>query len=239
MIASIMTLFLAALCAQEKPAPAKLTPEIPSKVEESVLLPNTTIKLKVREIFSPDGLSPGERLLNGLPALQKGDRFIAEIDEKREIGMPPVLVGGTITNIELPSYFRKHGKLTIEVSQLISAENNEVSPWRVDMEDNRFTTKMRRNLLNSLFIIEGATIGASVGAQYTQGGIGVIGIGTGAGLLLGLAYAGIQKGSVANLEPGDIFEVKVGTLQYRPVTLASETRVFPATTPYSSKKKKP
>jgi hypothetical protein len=107
------------------------------------------------------------------------------------------------------------------------------------MEDNRFTTKMRRNLLNSLFIIEGATIGASVGAQYTQGGIGVIGIGTGAGLLLGLAYAGIQKGSVANLEPGDIFEVKVGTLQYRPVTLASETRVFPATTPYSSKKKKP
>ena len=45
MIASFMTLFLAALCAQEKPAPAKLTPEIPSKVEESVLLPNTTIKL--------------------------------------------------------------------------------------------------------------------------------------------------------------------------------------------------
>ncbi|MEY4789552.1 MAG: hypothetical protein RLZ61_1770, partial [Planctomycetota bacterium] len=42
MIASFMTLFLAAICAQEKPAPAKLTPEIPSKVEESVLLPNTS-----------------------------------------------------------------------------------------------------------------------------------------------------------------------------------------------------
>lgn len=238
MITPFMTLFLATLVAQEKSPQPKLTPEIPTKVAESVLLPNTTIKLKVREIICPDGLSPGERLLNSLPALQIGDRFVAEIDEKRETGIPPVLVGGTITQIELPGYFRKQGKLTIEVSQLISSENNEVSPWRVDMEDKRFTTRMRRNLLNSLFIIEGATIGASVGAQYTQGGIGVIGIGTGAGLLLGLAYAGLQKGSVANLEPGDIFEVKVGALQYRPVTQASETTVFPAGNPYSNKKKK-
>ena len=55
----------------------KTTPELPSKVEESVLVPNQTVRLKVRQILPKDGLSPGERLLNSLPPIQPGDRFLA------------------------------------------------------------------------------------------------------------------------------------------------------------------
>lgn len=216
----------------------KTTPELPSKVEESVLVPNQTVRLKVRQIIPKDGLSPGERLLNSLPPIQPGDKFLAEVVELRPEGVPPAIVGGTIVQIDAPSYFRKHGKMKIELSQLVNSEDHEVSPFRIQMEDNRFTTRMRRNLLNTLFILEGAGIGASIGTQYTQGNIGIIGIGAGAGLILGLGYAGFQKGSEASLDPGDVFELQIGSLQYRPITQTTETLVYPAANP-SKKKNKP
>ncbi|MSR29926.1 MAG: hypothetical protein EXR99_00330 [Gemmataceae bacterium] len=209
--------------------------EVPAKVEESVLLPGQAVRLKIRQILPKDGLSPGERLLNSLPAIQPGDRFLAEVIEKGSPGAPPALVGGTIKRIDPPGHFRKHGKMEIELSQLVSSENNEISPFRIHMEDNRFTTRMRRNMLNSLFILEGAGIGASIGTQYTQGNIGIIGIGAGAGLIIGLGYAGIQKGSEASLDPGDVFEIQVGGLHYKPVAQTTETLVYPALNPSKRK----
>ena len=60
--------------------------------------------------------------------------------------------------------------------------------------------------------------------------------GAGIGLILGVGYATFRRGVDARLEPGDTFEVVVGTTLYRPVPRTVLTKVFPAADP--SKKAK-
>jgi hypothetical protein len=55
-----------------------------------------------------------------------------------------------------------------------------------------------------------------------------IGGGLGIGALVGLGYASFQRGVEAALEPGDTFQITVGTTQYRPVSREWQTILYPA-----------
>ena len=57
----------------------------------AALRPGTTVKVRVRQVFPCDGLSPGERLLNGRQPIQPGDRFLAEVINPR---VDPTSPGG-------------------------------------------------------------------------------------------------------------------------------------------------
>jgi hypothetical protein len=45
----------------------------------AILRPGTSVKVRIRQVFPCDRLSPGERLLNGRQPIQPGDRFLAEV----------------------------------------------------------------------------------------------------------------------------------------------------------------
>ena len=58
---------------------APLAPEPPPAASETALLrPGETVTLRVRQVIPCDGLTPGERLLSGRPAIMPGDRVVAE-----------------------------------------------------------------------------------------------------------------------------------------------------------------
>lgn len=201
----------------------------------AVLRPGEPVTLRIRQVMPADGLSPGERLLNGRPPIRPGDRFLAEIIDPP--CNPPALVGGTVANVEPPRRCRRQGRLTLQMTQLVETIDggSQIIPWNVDTVDRRFSTWVRRAMLTTLFGLEGADIGASFGAQMAQGNPIWIGGGAGAGLLLGLGYAWLQRGSEASLEPGDTFRVVVGTMSYQPVPGATQTILYPAPDPLRRK----
>jgi hypothetical protein len=226
----------------ESPAPAEKLPPTPAVApplsaaptapvphEAPVLLhTGDTVTLRVCQVLPADQLSSGERLLNSRPALQPGDRFLAEV-----IAPPPpypVLVGGTVTKIERPGWFGRPGYVALQMTQLVQSIDGQsgLVPWQLDLADRRFAARMRRALLTALFGAEGIGAGASVGAQFFPGNMAFIGGGMGIGLLVGLGYASFQRGTEANLEPGDTFQVVVGSTHYRPVPREWQTILYPA-----------
>jgi hypothetical protein len=211
---------------------APSAPEPPPAASQTARLrPGETITLRVRQVIPCDGLTPGERLLSGRPAIMPGDRVIAE-DVRRGV-RPPALIGGTIVHIAPPRRFAKPGRVTLELGQLVQAApgRSELVPWVFDLEDRRFNVQMRRRLMLALFAAEGAGVGASLGAQAGPANPAYLGLGAGVGLLTGIGYASLMPGREASLEPGDTFEVTVGTLSYRPLAPSPPLSLYPAPDP--------
>jgi hypothetical protein len=169
--------------------------------------------------------------LNGRPAIVPGDRVVAE--DVRPGVHPPALVGGTIVHIAPPGRFAKPGRVTLQLGQFVQSSpgRSELVPWVFDLEDRRFNVQMRRRVLLALFAAEGAGIGASIGAQAGPANPAYLGLGAGVGLLTGIGYASLMPGREASLEPGDTFEVTVGTLSYRPLAPSPPLSLHPAPDP--------
>jgi hypothetical protein len=218
--------------AQSEAPIAPLAPEPPPAASETARLrPGETVTLRVRQVIPCDGLTPGERLLSGRPAIRPGDRVVAEV--VRPGVHPPALIGGTIVHIAPPKRFAKPSRVTLELRQLVQAApgRSELVPWVFDLEDRRFNVQMRRRLMLALFAAEGAGIGASLGAQAGPSNPAYLGLGAGVGLLTGIGYASLMPGREASLEPGDTFKITVGTLSYRPLAPSPPLSLYPAPDP--------
>jgi hypothetical protein len=210
-----------------KPLSAVPTAPIP-KVPPILLKSGLAVTVRICQLLPKDGFSAGERLLNGCPPIQPGDCFLAEVIEP--CPPYPILVGGTVTAITPPGHFGKPGYVSLQMTQLVQTVEGQTGliPWRMDLADRRFVTKMRRAMLTALLSLEGAGTGASIGAQFFGGNMAFIGGGMGIGAIVGLGYASLQRGVEANLEPGDTFEIIVGTTKYRPVSREWQTILYPA-----------
>jgi hypothetical protein len=152
--------------AQSEAPIAPTGPEPPPAASQTARLrPGETVTLRIRQVIPCDGLTPGERLLSGRPAIMPGDRVVAE--DVRPGVHPPALIGGTIVHIAPPRRFAKPGRVTLQLGQLVQTApgRSELVPWVFDLEDRRFNVQMRRRLMLALFAAEGAGIGASLGAQ--------------------------------------------------------------------------
>jgi hypothetical protein len=183
-----------------------------------------------------DGLTAGERVLNGRPAIAPGDHVLAE--DVRPGMHPPALIGGTIVHIAPPGRFAKPGCVTLELRQLVQTApgRSELVPWVFDLEDRRFNVQVRRRVMLALFAAEGAGIGASLGAQAGPSNPAYLGLGAGVGLLTGIGYASLMPGREASLEPGDSFKIAVGTMSYRPLAPSPPLSLYPAPDPAKRKK---
>ena len=208
----------------------------PAASEPAKLHAGETITLRVRQVIPCDGLTPGERLLSGMPAIATGDRVLAEY--VRPGVRPPALIGGSIVQIAPPKRFAKPGRLTLQLSQLVEPVpgRSELVPWVFDLEDRRFNVQMRRRLMLALFAAEGIGIGMSIGAQAGPASPAYLGLGAGVGLLTGIGYASLMPGRVASLEPGDTFKITVGTVSYRPLSPSPPLSLHPAPDPSKRKK---
>jgi hypothetical protein len=171
-----------------------------------------------------------------MPAIAVGDRVIAE--KVRPGVRPPALIGGSIVRIAPPRRFAKPGRLTLELTQLVQPTpgRSELVPWVFDLEDRRFNVEMRRRLMLALFAAEGVGIGMSIGAQAGPSSPAYLGLGAGVGLLTGIGYASLMPGREASLEPGDTFEITVGTISYRPLSPSPPLSLHPAPDPAKRKK---
>jgi hypothetical protein len=205
--------------------------------QAALLRPGQEVTLRIRQVIPRDGLSPGDRVLNGLPTLVAGDRVLAEVIAPGS--HPAALVGGTVAHIAPPRRFGKPAKVTLELGQLVTRETGKsiLVPWAFDLEDRRFNVKMRRKILLALFAAEGAGAGASLGSQFGGGNNPFyIGGGAGIGLLAGVGYASLMPGHQAALEPGDTFRITVGTLSYRPIRASPPLELYPAGDPSRAKR---
>jgi hypothetical protein len=226
--------------ATELPPAPFVAPPLPAAPEPPVVLPaeavlqaGQKVTLRIRQVLPPDGLCPGERLLNSHLPIAPGDQFLAEIVEPA--CHPPALVGGTVTKVTPPGCFGRPGYVTLQLNQLVESMDGaaRLLPWQLDLADHRTTTRVRRALVTALFGLEGAAIGAVLGSQNpnlpTYGTAEAIA--AGAGMLLGIGYASFQRGVEANLEQGDTFQVVIGTRCYRPLPRDLQTILYPATQP--------
>jgi hypothetical protein len=216
---------------------APRVPEPPPAPSTTALLhPGETITLRVRQVLPCDGLTPGERLLGGRSPITKGDRVLAEVVQPG--AHLPALVGGTIVHIAPPQRFAKPGRVTLELGQLVQVApgRSELVPWNFDLEDRRFNVQMRRRLTLALFAAEGIGIGMSLGAQAGPANPAYLGLGAGVGLLTGIGYASLMPGRAASLEPGDTFQITVGTLSYRPIDPSPPLSLHPAADPSKPRK---
>ena len=219
--------------------PLTAAPTAPVPHAKPVLLrTGDTVTLRICQVLPADHLSAGERLLNGRPAIQSGDRFLAEV--VAPLPPYPVLVGGTVTKIERPGWFGRPGNVALQMTQLVQTIEGQsgLVPWQLDLADRRFAARTRRALLTALLGAEGIGVGASVGAQMSAGNMAFIGGGMGIGLLVGLGYASFQRGTEANFEPGDTFQIVVGSTHYRPVPREWQTILYPAADANRGKEKK-
>ncbi len=209
------------------PLEAISTAPVP-RTDPIMLRTGLTVTLRVCQVFTRDGLTQGERLLNSRPAIQRGDCFLAEVVEP--CPPYPILVGGTITGITQPRRFGHPGYVSIQMVQLVQTAQGGTgwTPWRMDLTDRRFATKMRRVLLTTLLGLEGAGMGASIGAQFSSGNMAFIGGGMGIGALVGFGYASFMRGTEASFEPGDTFEITVGSTRFRPVPREWQTILYPS-----------
>jgi hypothetical protein len=209
--------------------PLEAAPSSPMPRAEPIMLRSgLVVTLRICQVLPRDGLAAGERLLNSRPAIQCGDCFLAEVIEP--CPPYPILVGGTVTGITPPRRFGHPGYVSIQMVQLVQAAGGGTGwvPWRMDLTDRRLSTKMRRVLLTTLLGLEGAGTGASIGAQFSTGNMAFIGGGMGIGALVGFGYASLMRGTEANLEPGDTFEITVGSTRFRPVPREWQTILYPA-----------
>jgi len=126
----------------------------------------------------------------------------------------------------------------LQVAQLVETPDGTSQPiaWRFDTEDRSFATRTHRALLTALLGLEGAGVGASLGSQWSTTVMKIpviVGGSAGVGLIVGLGYASLRRGTEAALEPGDSFEVVVGTTSYRPVPRTALMNLYPAPDPSS------
>lgn len=221
-----VAILVASLCGADAP------PDPP------LLQTGQTVTLRIRQVFPADGLSPGERLLNSRSPIQAGDRFLAEILEPH-CPHPP-LVGGRVTRVKPSGCFGRPGYVTLELSQLVQMGDGQTRmiPWQVDLEDRGFPARLRRVILSTLLGAEGAALGATFGAQFANGNdMAWLGGFAGAGLVLGVAYATLQRGVDPHLEPGDTFHAVVGNLSCKPVPRDWQTVLYPAGDPDGRRRK--
>lgn len=198
-----------------------------ARADEHLLQPGQTLTLRIRQVIPCDGLSPAERTLNSRKTLMVGDQFLADVIHLP--GGPASVVGGTVTAIQPPRWFRRPGFVEIELAQLVwRPEGHELArPVRVDLEDRGLGTRACRNLVSLLFGLAGADVGASIGAQMGQGNMAYIGGGAGIGLVVGLGCAVVQKGEAGELNPGDVFQITVGKCGYRPLPSSGPMTIHP------------
>jgi hypothetical protein len=218
--------------AQSEAPIAPMAPDPPPAASATARLrPGETVTLRIRQVIPRDGLTAGERLLSGRPAIAPGDRVVAE--DVRPGVHPAALIGGTIVSIAPPGRFAKPGRVTLELGQLVQTApgRSELVPWVFDLEDRRFNVQMRRRLMLALFAAEGVGIGMSLGAQAGPSNPAYLGLGAGVGLLTGIGYASLMPGREASLEPGDTFKITVGTLSYRPLAPSPPLSLHPAPDP--------
>jgi hypothetical protein len=105
----------------------------------------------------------------------------------------------------------------------------------VELADRRRSERLRRALIAALLAFDGAQAGAGVGATVSRGlPIWVTG-GMAVGLVVGLAYASLQRGVEPRLEPGDTFQIVVGISHYRPIPADWQTILYPAPPPDGKK----
>jgi hypothetical protein len=232
----------AGACADERPTPwvspplaAAPTDPAPGPPLPAPLAAGQAVTLRVLQVLPADGLSPGERLLNGCRDIRPGDRFVAEVID------PPcpqaLLVGGKVTKIVKPGWFGRPGYVAVEFIQLAQAPGAPPASWPVDLADRRWSERLRRTLIAALLTTDGVIAGASIGAQLSQGHPTFISGGMGVGAVVGLAYASLQRGVEARLEPGDTFRIVVGTCHYRPIPGDWQTILYPARPPEKDKGK--
>jgi hypothetical protein len=218
-----VVLLAALMAATEEPmAPA---------ADSLLLQPGQKLVLRVRQVIPCDGLSPGERLLNGRELLVAGDRFLAEVLENS--GPSGVLVGGTVTRVVRPGWFRRPGHVEVRLVQAVQFPEGAVTPCalRVDLREQGLGREACRCLANFYAGFEGGDIGASIGAQLAQGDLGFIMGGAGIGFLVGLGAAAFVHGPEGRLEPGDTFEMIVGTCSYHALPHATPMTVYPPCVP--------
>jgi hypothetical protein len=130
----------------------------------------------------------------------------------------------------------------LEVAQLVETPDgtSQPIPWQFDTEDRSFATRRHRALVAALLGVEGAGVGASLGSQWSTSVMKIpiiVGGSAGVGLIVGLGYASLQRGTEATLEPGDSFEVVVGTTNFRPLPRTALLNLYPAPDPSSHKRK--
>jgi len=226
---SLAALLIAAAFGAGEPTPPPGAPAPDTRGQ--LIQPGRTLVLRVRQVIPLDQLSPGERILNGRKPLVAGDRFLAEVVDGPLASQ--VWVGGVITCVHPPRHFRRGGHIEVRMTQLVGTREGTASlgAWRVDLDDRRLSTRLHRDLLTVLLGFDGAVVGASIGAQLANTSPTFIGGGAGVGLLVALGYAGLQRGPEAGLDPGDTFQIVVGTCSYRPLPRSTPIAVYPPKIP--------
>jgi len=200
---------------------------------QSGLIPGAKVNLRVRQVIPVDGLSRGERMLNGQHPVKAGDVFTAELPGPAE--QPSIILIGCVEEVTPPGRFGRAGKISVKLAWPFDPSGNQRDSWGFDVEDQRFSSAYKRRAITSLFLVEGFTLGASVGSTLDRGKAAATLGGGGIGLLLGVAYASLQPGQAASLEPGDTLSVAVGTTEARKLPPESPLKVFPAHEPEEEK----
>jgi hypothetical protein len=195
---------------------------------DATLAPGSKALLRVRQVIPADGLARGERLLNGLPPLQEGDVFTAELVGRDG---PPLILAGRVESVAPPKRFGRPGKVSVRIAWPLDPDGDQPGRWAFDVEDQRFTSAQRRWAITTLFLAEGFAMGASVGTTFDRGKTAVTLGGGGVGLLLGVAYASLQPGQAASLEPGDTLTVEVGARGAKKLPPEIPLTVYPAHEP--------
>jgi len=208
----------------------------PAQGGESPLTPGAKVNLRVRQVIPVDGLSRGERMLNGQHPIKAGDVFTAELPGPAE--QPSIILVGCVEEVTPPGRFGRSGKISVKLAWPFDPAGNQSDSWGFDVEDQRFTSAHKRRAIMSLFLVEGFALGASVGSNLDHGKSAATLGGGGVGLLLGIAYASLQPGQAASLEPGDTLAVVVGTTDARKLPPESPLKVFPAHEPEKEKQMK-
>lgn len=211
---------------------AASAPPSPDTNSDGILRPGSAAKLRVRQVIPVDGLSRGERLLNGRPPLREGDVFTAELPTLP--GQPELILAGCVGTITPPRRFGRPGTVDIKLAWPL-AGGNRPGGWEFNVEDQRFTSAYRRRAITALFLAEGFALGTSVGATVDRGKAGATLAAGGVGLLLGVAYASLQPGQEASLEPGDTLSVVVGSTAAKKLPPDAPLTVFPAREPEGEK----
>jgi hypothetical protein len=173
-------------------------------------------------------------MLNGEHPLKAGDLFTAEWPSGP--GQPPVILAGCVEEVIPPRRFGRPGKVSVRLAWPYEASGR---PCRLDIEDQRFTSAQKRRAITTLFLAEGFAVGSAVGANLDHGRAAATLGGGGVGLVLGLAYASLQPGQAASLEPGDTLKVVVGTTEVKKLPPEIPFTVYPAQEPEEEEHPKP
>jgi hypothetical protein len=219
--------------AASPPPPLPAPPPAANPVVETTLATGSKALIRIRQVIPADGLSRGERLLNGIAPMQPGDVFTAELVEPA--CHPPLIVAGCVESVTPPRRFARPGKVSVKIAWPLDPTGEHPGQWTFNVEDQRFTSAQRRRAITSLLVLEGAILGASIGTTLDRSKTAVTLAGVGVGLLIGVAYASLQPGQAASLEPGDTLSVIVGTTAAKKLPPEAPLTVFPAHEPEESR----